>query len=202
MKILLTHRYFWPDTPPYGAMLRRIAADLAGAGHDVEVFTSRPSYGRGITAPGRETVDGFRVRRCFVFAENKKNPFVSVVLDPAVPIDQVKIWNRKGFESRVNGATVVFKDGKKSLASLKIAVKGGDSSGGGDSPFDEWIAAPFRTAEAHLNNESIEEEVVVKVPSHLKGADAKRFVEGAEIYAREGHCATCHQPDGNGTSLA
>ena len=45
-----------------------------------------------------------------------------------------------------------------------------------------------------------EGEVAEKVtaPKHLTGADAKRFVHGAEIYAREAHCGTCHQPDGKG----
>jgi len=38
----------------------------------------------------------------------------------------------------------------------------------------------------------------LKAPPHLKGGDAKRFIQGAEIYEREGHCATCHQPDGKG----
>lgn len=42
----------------------------------------------------------------------------------------------------------------------------------------------------------VAEEVIV--PKHLAPMDAQRFVKGAEIYAREGHCSTCHQPDGKG----
>lgn len=65
-RVLLVHRYFWPDTPPYAVMLRALAAHWADAGHDVEVLSSQPSYqpetslGR---APSTEHMDGFRVRR-------------------------------------------------------------------------------------------------------------------------------------------
>jgi len=51
-----------------------------------------------------------------------------------------------------------------------------------------------------FSNKSIRPEVhpKVKAPSHLAKVDARLFVKGAEIYEREGHCGTCHQPDGNG----
>ncbi len=65
-RLLLVHRYFWPDTPPYAAMLRAIAAHWAAAGHDVEVLASQPSYKpetTPVTAPSDENIDGFRVRR-------------------------------------------------------------------------------------------------------------------------------------------
>jgi len=42
----------------------------------------------------------------------------------------------------------------------------------------------------------------VKAPEHLKGDDRKLFLKGAEIYGREGFCATCHQPDGEGLALS
>ena len=45
MRILLVHRYFWPDTPPYASMLRTIAEHLAANGHEVTVYTAQPSYG-------------------------------------------------------------------------------------------------------------------------------------------------------------
>ena len=35
-------------------------------------------------------------------------------------------------------------------------------------------------------------------PSHLSVEHKKLFVEGSEIYAREGHCITCHQGNGKG----
>lgn len=73
MKILLTHRYFWPDTPPYAVMLRTIGTGLVAAGHEVHVFASQPSYRDDHTAPKEEVVDGMFIRRIRVLRENKKN---------------------------------------------------------------------------------------------------------------------------------
>ena len=50
LRLLLVHRYFWPDTPPYAVMLRAIAAHWAAAGHRVEVLAGQPSY-KPETAP-------------------------------------------------------------------------------------------------------------------------------------------------------
>ena len=33
----------------------------------------------------------------------------------------------------------------------------------------------------------------VAAPAHLSAEHSKLFVEGSEVYAREGHCITCHQ---------
>lgn len=73
VKILFTHRFFWPDTAPYGTFLREIAEDAAQQGHDVSVFTSRPSYQgsettRHLQSEGASPV---RLRRCWVFANEK-----------------------------------------------------------------------------------------------------------------------------------
>ena len=76
MKLLLTHRYFWPDTAPYAAMLRSIAEGLAEAGHEVRVFASRPSYRGSASAPAREILGKLRVRRTWVFRENRANPII------------------------------------------------------------------------------------------------------------------------------
>jgi glycosyltransferase involved in cell wall biosynthesis len=65
-RLLLVHRYFWPDSPPYAVMLRAIATHWAARGHDVEVLSSQPSYTSGTalrSAPRAEEVDGFAVRR-------------------------------------------------------------------------------------------------------------------------------------------
>jgi mono/diheme cytochrome c family protein len=35
-------------------------------------------------------------------------------------------------------------------------------------------------------------------PAHLSKPDAKLYVLGEEIYNRDAHCATCHQPNGKG----
>jgi putative heme-binding domain-containing protein len=67
---------------------------------------------------------------------------------------------------------------------------------------EKFIKDTYRVGKAYLNNETVEDVSVVKVPEHLKGDDRKLFVKGAEIYGREGYCATCHQPDGDGLALS
>ncbi len=80
MKVLLTHRYFVPDSSPYGVIMRRIAQDLAAAGHEVEVLTSRPSYGRDPTkAPRRERLGDIAVKRVWVLSEASRNPLARLV---------------------------------------------------------------------------------------------------------------------------
>lgn len=80
MKVLLTHRYFAPDSAPYGMILQRIGKDLAAAGHEVEVFTSQPSYGRAATkAPRREHQGDIMVRRIWVLSEANRNPLLRLI---------------------------------------------------------------------------------------------------------------------------
>jgi glycosyltransferase involved in cell wall biosynthesis len=66
MRVVLIHRYFWPDTPPYAHILKEIALRLADAGHEVHVLTCQPSYrpSEATLAPGREELgDRITVRR-------------------------------------------------------------------------------------------------------------------------------------------
>lgn len=66
MRILAIYRHFWPDSPPYAAMLRTITAHLAAEGHDVHVLAEQPCYkttDRALSRPARERVDGVSVRR-------------------------------------------------------------------------------------------------------------------------------------------
>lgn len=80
MRILLTHRFFWPDTSPYGVILRSLGEELAGAGHDVRVFTSKPSYGKGApNAPRMQQLGDIEVRRIWVPSEHRRNPLIRVV---------------------------------------------------------------------------------------------------------------------------
>ena len=80
MKLLLTHRYFWPDTAPYALMLRTIGEGMVDAGHEVHVFASKPSYRDvGALAAKRELLGRLNVRRCWVFQENRKNPVLRAV---------------------------------------------------------------------------------------------------------------------------
>lgn len=65
-RILVVHRYYWPDTPPCASLMRWIAAHLREEGHEVEVLTSQPSYRPGAEKqqrPRADYVDGVRVDR-------------------------------------------------------------------------------------------------------------------------------------------
>lgn len=55
-------------------MLRTIGESFAAEGHEVHVFASRPSYGGAVeTAPKSEELGSLKVRRCWVFQENRNN---------------------------------------------------------------------------------------------------------------------------------
>jgi len=78
MRLLLIHRYFWPDTPPYAHMLRRIAAALATE-HEVTVLSTQPSYKPEVeiaAQPRQERLDGFTVRRIRLMGERSRGSFV------------------------------------------------------------------------------------------------------------------------------
>ena len=42
----------------------------------------------------------------------------------------------------------------------------------------------------------------VRVPKYLNKKDGKAFVLGAEVFNRDAHCVTCHQPNGEGLAPA
>ena len=72
MRVMLIHRYFWPDTPPYAAMLYSIGKKLADEGHDVFVLSSQPSYKSDSLLnqqPAVENVDGMTIHRVALFRE-------------------------------------------------------------------------------------------------------------------------------------
>lgn len=82
MKILLTHRFFYPDTAPYGLMLRTIGSVLTDAGHAVTVLTSIPSYRAGAVDDmvlRRESLDTLEVKRIWVLGNEKHNPLWRLV---------------------------------------------------------------------------------------------------------------------------
>ena len=69
---------------------------------------------------------------------------------------------------------------------------------------DKYSEETHKAAIAALDNKvfSGARERPVSVPKHLKGNIAKLFRQGAEIYSREAHCGTCHQPNGAGLPAA
>jgi glycosyltransferase involved in cell wall biosynthesis len=75
VKILFSHRYFLPDSPPAATMLHRLARGVAGLGHEVSVFAARPSYRARADqqAPGDEVMDGIAIRRCRVLRDEKRH---------------------------------------------------------------------------------------------------------------------------------
>jgi len=74
MRVVLIHRYFWPDTPPYAHILRDIAVHLGANGHEVRVLTCQPSYNRSAAgrAPRSERLaPGVEVRRWSVLPDRR-----------------------------------------------------------------------------------------------------------------------------------
>lgn len=76
MRVMLIHRYFWPDTPPYASILRTIGKKLTDDGHEVVVLSSQPSYKTGVhisPLPAVEDIDGMTVHRIALFREQGRN---------------------------------------------------------------------------------------------------------------------------------
>lgn len=76
MKVLLTHRFFWPDSAPYGVMLRAIGDGWASLGHEVHVLSTMPSYrteARLSRTPRSETLGALNVQRIRIFGKEKEN---------------------------------------------------------------------------------------------------------------------------------
>jgi len=72
--VILIHRYFWPDSPPYALMLRSIAETLGENGFRVSVVTAQPSYGASSAhrrVPVRQTEGGVAIRRLPLLPERK-----------------------------------------------------------------------------------------------------------------------------------
>jgi mono/diheme cytochrome c family protein len=70
---------------------------------------------------------------------------------------------------------------------------------------DSWTEKVFPAAEDRLKKKvgiEIIDHPAPKAPDHLSDAEKKSFLAGHEIYFRDAHCATCHQPDGKGLDPA
>ena len=68
----------------------------------------------------------------------------------------------------------------------------------GKKPLESLMKGSLRYAKAKLQNKILHDEPYFLLKTKLKGDAKKIFGQGAEIYNREGHCATCHQQDGKG----
>jgi mono/diheme cytochrome c family protein/glucose/arabinose dehydrogenase/lysophospholipase L1-like esterase len=67
---------------------------------------------------------------------------------------------------------------------------------------DSWLNPVYATAKAYLQGQKIEADAAPVYTTHLTGQDKAIFDMGAEVFNREGHCITCHQPDGKGLPAA
>jgi len=195
-------RAFTVTVPGKNQTVNLAEMEITSGGKNVtaEAKLSQSSEYQGGQFPVRNLVDGNRDN--FSHTAFEKDPWVKVEFAKPVPIDEVRIWTRPKFEGRLDGAVVVFHEGNRTLATMEIRMGAGAAGGGGAIAGDPWIRDAFRTAKAHLNNRTVEEVSVVRAPAHLKGEARSLFLKGAEIYGREGHCGTCHQPDGLGLELS
>jgi mono/diheme cytochrome c family protein len=72
-------------------------------------------------------------------------------------------------------------------------------------PLDRWSKDVVKTAHNRLHGIAEVEKPEFPqnaAPAHLDSASRDQFVAGQQIYLREGHCVTCHQPDGKGLDPA
>lgn len=72
---------------------------------------------------------------------------------------------------------------------------------------DVWTDKVYPAAEARLKDPNgggggEPTEPKIEAPDHLDENGKKSYIAGHEIYLREGHCGTCHQPDGKGLDPA
>jgi len=68
----------------------------------------------------------------------------------------------------------------------------------GKKPVDDWMEDTYETALAHLNGHAREDKKKDAIKTDLKGVERDLFIKGKAIFARDGYCNTCHQPDGKG----
>jgi mono/diheme cytochrome c family protein len=74
----------------------------------------------------------------------------------------------------------------------------------GKKPLDSWMAKPYATAEAHINDHGVirkKQDVADKAPT-AAGINPEVLAKGKAIYMRDGYCNTCHQKDGKGLEAA
>lgn len=75
MRILIVHRYYWPDKAPCATIISSVARHLASEGHDVDALSSQPSYYKSSTLehrPKLEIVHGVKLRRLSLPYEAKR----------------------------------------------------------------------------------------------------------------------------------
>ncbi len=72
-------------------------------------------------------------------------------------------------------------------------------------PLDKWSQAPAKTAADRLAGvvgKEGPEHPELAAPAYLSADAKKQYLAGQQVYFREGHCVTCHQPNGKGLDPA
>jgi len=76
LRVVILNQYYAPDVASTGHLLHELATELAKADFDVQVLTSRPSYGppdTWVDCPMREMKDGVDIRRLWTTRFSKDN---------------------------------------------------------------------------------------------------------------------------------
>ncbi len=81
MKILLIHRYFWPDHPNCGNILWNLTKHFGSEGHQIDVLTSLPSKNlnsKKILSKKKEKFQNINIKRINLSIENN-NPIKKII---------------------------------------------------------------------------------------------------------------------------
>lgn len=179
--------------------LAEMEVHAGGRNITADVGLSQSSEFAGGRYPIGNLVDGNRGN--FSHTAFESNPWIRLAFEQPTALDRIRLWNRPEFEDRFNNARVAFLKGDEELAAVTVRI-----AGGGSSPFadDDWLDPVYQQVRARLNEQpDIDTEPGVTPPDHITDEEARAlFVQGAEIYRRDGHCATCHQPNGLGLPVA
>ncbi len=93
MRILIVHRYYWPDAGAYSAMLHIMAKRFVAEGHQVTVFSTQPGYNdvNEERLPAYTVTDDVRIYRVGLMKEDKKR-FVNRAFNVALFMAKL-IWH-------------------------------------------------------------------------------------------------------------